>query len=124
MGLDLTINNDTYNLRPFIADLRIRQKIIYKLCGSIGHKADACIIHDPKFLPPSLIRNTNQLNALHGYKPNNTPIDCNSQPPADNFKYRTYPPKTSTVVSDIIGRLNHHAIDNGDVEVHPSEFPV
>ena len=23
-----------------------------------------------------------------------------------------------------MGRLNHHAIDNGDVEVHPSEFPV
>ena len=23
-----------------------------------------------------------------------------------------------------MGRLNHHVIDNGDVEVHPSEFPV
>ena len=23
-----------------------------------------------------------------------------------------------------MGRLNHHAIDNGDVKVHPSEFPV
>ena len=23
-----------------------------------------------------------------------------------------------------MGRLNHHAIDNGDVEVHPSEFPL
>ena len=22
-----------------------------------------------------------------------------------------------------MGRLNHHAIDNGDVDVHPSEFP-
>ena len=22
-----------------------------------------------------------------------------------------------------MGRLNHHAIDNGYVEVHPSEFP-
>ena len=23
-----------------------------------------------------------------------------------------------------MGRLNHHAIDNGDVEFHPSDFPV
>ena len=27
------------------------------------------------------------------------------------------------MVSDITGRLNHHVIDNGDVEVHPSEYP-
>ena len=32
------------------------------------------------------------------------------------------PPKTSLLVSPIMGRLNHHAIDNGDVEVHPSDF--
>ena len=31
-------------------------------------------------------------------------------------------PKTSPVVSAIMGRLNHHDIDNGDVEVHPSYF--
>ena len=28
------------------------------------------------------------------------------------------------MVSAIIGRLNHHSIYNGDVEVHPSEFPL
>ena len=28
------------------------------------------------------------------------------------------------MVSDIMGRLNHHAIDNIDVEVHPSYFPA
>ena len=28
------------------------------------------------------------------------------------------------MVSAIMGRLNHHAIGNGDVEVHPSEFSV
>ena len=28
------------------------------------------------------------------------------------------------MVLAIVGRLNHHAMDNGDVEVHPSEFPV
>ena len=28
------------------------------------------------------------------------------------------------MVSAIMGVLNHRAIDNGDVEVHPSYFPV
>ena len=27
------------------------------------------------------------------------------------------------MVLDITGRLNHHSIDNGDVEVYPSEYP-
>ena len=36
----------------------------------------------------------------------------------------TTPPKTSPVVSDIMGILNNHSIDNGDVEVHHSEFTV
>ena len=27
------------------------------------------------------------------------------------------------MISAILGRLNHHAIDNGDVEVHLSEYP-
>ena len=36
----------------------------------------------------------------------------------------TSPPKTNPVISDTMGRLNHHAIDNGDVEVPTSEFPV
>ena len=34
------------------------------------------------------------------------------------------PLNTSPVVSAIIGRLTHHAIDNGDVKVHSSDFPV
>ena len=28
------------------------------------------------------------------------------------------------MVSALIGRLNHRSIDNGDIEVHRSEFPV
>ena len=28
------------------------------------------------------------------------------------------------MVSDIMGRLNHHVIGNFEVEVHPSEFTV
>ena len=47
---------------------------------------------------------------------------CNSQLRAVHFKYRTSPPKTSPVVLAIMGRLHHHAIDNGDVEFHTSEY--
>ena len=28
------------------------------------------------------------------------------------------------MVSAIMGRLNNHVIDNIDVEVHPSDFPI
>ena len=66
----------------------------------------------------------NQSNALHGEEPNDPPIEWKSQPPAAYFKSRTSPPKTSPVFSDIMGRLNNHAIDNADVEFHPSEFLV
>ena len=63
-------------------------------------------------------------NSLHGEKPTYPPREWNIQPPEDHFKYSTSPPKTSPVVSYIMGILNHHVIDNDDVEVHPSEFPV
>ena len=62
----------------------------------------------------------NKLNDLHGDEPNEPLRQWNSQTLADNFRYRTSPPNTSPVVSDITGRLNHHAIDNGDVKIHPS----
>ena len=64
----------------------------------------------------------NQFNALHGNEPTDPPRDWSSQPPEAHFKSRTSPPRTSPVVSDIMGRLNHRAIDNGDVEVQPSDF--
>ena len=66
----------------------------------------------------------NKLNALHGEEPNEPPREWNIKTPATRIKYRTSPPKTSPVVSNVIGRLNYHAIDNGYVEVHPYEFPV
>ena len=97
----------------------MRQKSIYKYCGRIGHKADDCVIYDPKFLSPSLITNINQFNALNSGEPNESSIDWNIQPLLDHFKYRTSPPKTSLVASYIIGRLNYHYIDNGDFEAHP-----
>ena len=66
----------------------------------------------------------NQFNSLRSNESTETPREWNIQPPAAHLKSRTSPPKTSTEVSPIIGILNHHNIDNGDVEVHPSEFPV
>ena len=66
----------------------------------------------------------NQFNALHFEEPDEPTIQWNSQPPAAHFKSRTSPTKTIPTVSDITGRLNHHATDNGDVKVHPSEFLV
>ena len=65
----------------------------------------------------------NQFNALHGEEPNKAPREWNNQPTVDNFKYSTSTPKTSSVVSDIMGRLNHHTIHNGDIEINPLEFP-
>ena len=62
-------NNYAETLQPVIADIHMRQKIICKCCGRIGHKADACIIRGPKFLPPSLRRNMNQFNELHVDEP-------------------------------------------------------
>ena len=77
-----------------------------------------------KFLPPSLRRKINQFNSLHGDEPNEPPREWNIQAPAAYFKSRTSPSKTNPTVSAIMGRLNHHDIDNSDVKVTTSEFPV
>ena len=114
-------SNDAATLQTVIADLRMRQKNICECCGIIGHKADACIIRGPKFLPPSFRRNMNQFNALHGDEPKDPPREWNSQPPAANLKSRFSPSRTNPVVSAIMGKLNHHAIDNGDIT---SDVPV
>ena len=66
----------------------------------------------------------NKFNALHGEEPNKPPKEWISQHPAAHFKSRTSTPNTSPVVLAIMGRLNHHAIDNGDVKVHTSDFSV
>ena len=50
-------------------------------------------------------------------KKNEPPREWNIQPPAAHFKSRNSPPKTSPVISAIMGRMNHYAIDNGDVKV-------
>ena len=114
-GPSSSSNNDATTLQPVIADLRMIQKSICECCGRVGHKADACIICSPKFLPPSLRRKMNQLNALYDDEPKEPPIEWNSQPPAAHFKYKSSPSRTNSVVSAIMGKLNHHAIDNGDI---------
>ena len=57
----------------------------------------------------------NQFNALHGDKTKEPPIEWNSQPPVAHFKSRFSPFRTNPVVSAIMVKLNHHAIDNGDI---------
>ena len=102
----------------------MRQKIICECCGIIGYKTDDCIIYCPKLLPPSLRRNMNQFNDLNGEEPTEPSRKCNRQLPAAHFKSITSTPKTMHVVSAFMGILNHHAVDNGDVEFQLSEFPV
>ena len=114
-------NNDAATLQTVIVALRTRQKIICEYCGRIGHKADACIIRGPKFLPPSIRIKMNQFNALHGDEPKEPPREWNRQPPEAHFKSRSSPSRTNPVVSAIMGKLNHHAIDNGDIT---SDVPV
>ena len=102
----------------------MRQKSIFECCGRIGHKVDSCIIRGPKFLPPIIMRNMNQFNALHGEEPKEPPREWNSQHPEDHFKSRSSTSITNPVISVIMGKLNHHAIDNGDVKITTSEVPV
>ena len=66
----------------------------------------------------------NQCNAFHGYEPNDPPRECNSQPPTGHFKYRNSTSRTNLVISAIMGKLNHHSIDNGDVKIPTSDVPV
>ena len=117
-------NNYVATLQPVIAALRKRQKSVCECCGTIGHKADSCIISGTKFLPPSLRRKINQFNAIHDDKPNKAPREWNSQPPESRFKSSTSLSRTNPAISDIMWKLNHHAIDNGDVKTHTSDFPV
>ena len=76
------------------------------------------------FLVPNLRRKINKFNAHHDEKPKEPPIEWSSQPPAYHLKSTTSPSRTNPLISDIIGELNHHAIDNGDVKIPTSDFPV
>ena len=65
----------------------------------------------------------NQFNALHGDEPDKPPREWNSQLPAVYFKSRFSPSRTNPVISAIMGKLNHHAIDNGNVKIPTSDVP-
>ena len=66
----------------------------------------------------------NQFNALHGDKPKEPPREWNIQPLAYHFKSSSYPSRTKPVISAIMGKLNHHAMDNNDVKVPTLDVPV
>ena len=119
VGPSSSTNNDTATLHKLSSALLLRQKKIFECCGIIVYKADLYIICEHNFLPPRLGINIYQLNSLYGKEPNDTPREWNSQPPAVHFKSRNSIPKISPVVSDIMGKLNHIAIDNSYIEVHP-----
>ena len=66
----------------------------------------------------------NQFKEIHDEKPIEPPGEWNNQHSAVHFKSHTYPSKTSPVVSTLMMRLNHHEIDNGDVEVYNSDHAL
>ena len=119
-----SINNNTTTCQTIIAAFHMRQNNICEWCVRIEHKSDDCITIVPKFPPLSLKRKTNQSNTFHGDEPTDSQTDWKIQPPSSHFKSRTYSPKTRLFISYIMGRLNHGAINNSDVEVHASYFPA
>ena len=42
----------------------------------------------------------------------------------NSLKSRTSPSRTNPVISDIMGKLNHHSIDNGDVKFPLQTFKL
>ena len=65
----------------------------------------------------------NQFNALNGDELKEPPREWNIQPSEAHFKSRTSTSRTNPVISAIMGKLNHHATDNGDVKIPTSDFP-
>ena len=122
LGPSSYINNYTAYLQTVIAALCTIQKSVCEYCGRIGHKSYACTTCGTKLLPPILRINMNKFNAFHGEDSNEPPREWSIQPPSSLFKYRTSSTNTRPVVSAIMGRLNYHAVDNGDVKVHTSKF--
>ena len=63
----------------------------------------------------------NQFNVLHGDETKETLREWISQPTESHFKSRSSPYRTNPVVSAIMQKINHHAIDKGDIT---SDVPV
>ena len=49
------------------------------------------------------------------------PREWKRQPPEAQFKSRSFPSRTNRVILAIMGKLNHHAINNGGIN---SDAPV
>ena len=94
------------------------------------YKAESCIIRGEKFSPPSLFRNNNQFNEVHGNTQHEPTKEWTRTSPAAQLKSPNSTTRSSTdkinspIVSDIIGKLNHYAVDNGDIEVYPSDSMI
>ena len=66
----------------------------------------------------------NKFDAIHGDKPKEPANEQNRHPTTAHFKYRTSTSRTNPVISAIMGKLNHHAINNVDVKIPTSDVPV
>ena len=95
--------------------------IFCEWCGNSGHKTNYVIIICSNFLPPTIHRKRGQYNTIYGYKSKETPNEFTRKPHIFNFIPPTSTPQALTenrhinVVSYIIGKPNHYAVDNGYV---------
>ena len=87
-------------------------------------KTDSCIIRSTKCIPTRFRRKANQYNVIHSDKPTDTTRECSSQPSPVHSEYLNSDPKNIHAVWAIMGRLNHHTVDNGDIEVYTSYYPL
>ena len=61
----------------------------------------------------------NQFKSINGDEPTDISREWNSQPLAVNFKSWISTSKNSPMILSIMGRLNNHGVDNGDIEIYP-----
>ena len=66
----------------------------------------------------------NKFNSLCGEEPKEPQRECKSQPPTAQFKSRVSPSITNPVISDIMRKLNYHAVDNCTVKIPTAEFTI
>ena len=76
-------------------------------------------------LLPNIIRiNMNKFNGIHGEEKINHQENVTENLHKFTSNTTTPPQKIIPVVSDIMGRLNHHGVDNSDVKVYTSNYPL
>ena len=85
IGTSSSTNNNKLYLTPEIVNICVRQNIVFKCCGIMGHKSDSCIYFGPKLLPPSLGIKINPFNDLHCDELTELPREYNIQTIAVHF---------------------------------------